>query len=128
MKLRLIRNKGKYPTILAKVWGGYVTKQLAVIAGALLLGGCTAHVVEVRVDDTAGTTKVVQSSDFAIGTNDPVTVTDQDDCPTDLIQRVKFKQSFGQKLLSLVTLGLYDTATVEVTCKNAPTDIGSTDD
>lgn len=101
-------------------------KMLVVISATILLAGCTAHVVQTRTADTAGRRAISQSSDFALSTNDPVIMTDIDKCPTDLIERVKIKQSFGQKLLSLVTVGLLDKVTVEVTCKNAPTDIGST--
>ena len=99
---------------------------IPLLSAMALLSGCSAHIVETRIADTVGQRAEAKSAHSIFSTDDPVTRTNIDDCPSDLIERVKIKQSFGQKILSLVTLGARDVVTVEVTCKNAETDIGTT--
>ncbi len=98
-----------------------------VLAGAttLFLSGCATHMVRTAIPNQEGEARVVTSPAFAL---DPTPKRHSADCPTNLLQDVTVSKNAGQTLLSLLTLGLFDSVTISYNCANVPVDPGSTDE
>jgi hypothetical protein len=94
------------------------------VAGLLLISGCAEHRLIVQRPNPTGAPKTVQSNAFAFGTVQRRSVAE---CETNLIDEVRVHQSFGQALVTVVTLGLYMPTKIEYVCANVPSPVGSTD-
>lgn len=68
-------------------------------------------------------THVVQSTAFT-----GVTRRNEVACPTNLIDEVRVRQSLGESLVTVLTLGLVAPARIEYRCAKIPTPEGDTDD
>jgi hypothetical protein len=103
------------------------TKRLIALAGvvALSLSGCATHMVRTARPNPEGEARVETSTAFAL---DPTPKRYSADCPTNLLQDVTIRKNVGQTLLSLLTLGLFDSVTISYNCANVPVEPGSTDD
>ena len=94
-------------------------------AFALVLSGCAYHRLIVAEPNPEGPLKAVDSNAFGLGAVQRRTVAD---CPTNLIDEVRLRQSFAEALATVVTLGLWAPARLEYRCAKIPTEEGSTDD
>lgn len=101
-------------------------RAVLMLAGIVLIaGGCAQHRLTVANPNPTGEPRVVSSSAFGWGAVQKRTVAE---CPTNLLDEVKVKQSFGQSLATVLTLGLWMPARLEYRCAKVPTEGGSTDD
>ncbi|HTU10222.1 MAG TPA: hypothetical protein VMG08_04920 [Allosphingosinicella sp.] len=92
------------------------------LSAALLLSGCAYHRVVVPIRNETGTLQSVQSTAFA-----GVTRRTEANCPTNLLNEVRVRQSFGEALVTVLTLGLVAPARVQYLCAKIPTAEGDTD-
>lgn len=92
---------------------------------AALLPGCAEHRLVVQRPNPDGEQAVVHSDAFFLPRGQPRTVAD---CQTNLIDEVRVHTNLGQSVLSVLTLGFYQPATIEYFCAKVPSDEGSTDD
>lgn len=99
--------------------------RLAILAAAasLLLGGCAYHRLTVADPNPASPWIGVNSNAAAFGAVERRTVAQ---CPTNLIDQVRVRQTFAQSLAAVLTLGLWMPARIEYRCAKAPTAEGST--
>jgi hypothetical protein len=103
-----------------------MTRLLAVpIAASLLLSGCAYHRVVVANPNPGSPWQSAQSNAFGLGAVQHRTVVN---CPTNLIDEVRVRQSFGEALATVLTLGLWAPARIEYRCAKVPTAEGSTGD
>ena len=93
------------------------------LAVALLLGGCAAHYLTVANPNPGGPWTGVNSNAVAFGALERRTVAD---CPTNLIDQVRVRQSFAQSLATVLTLGIWSPTRIEYRCAKAPVEEGST--
>lgn len=93
------------------------------LTAALLLDGCASHRIMVANPNPSGPYRSVQSTALGFGAAERRTVVD---CPTNLLDEVRVRQSFGEALLTVVTLGLVAPARVTYRCAKRPTEEGST--
>jgi hypothetical protein len=91
---------------------------------SLALSGCAYHRLIVANPNPEGSLKAVDSNAFGLGAVQRRTVAD---CPTNLIDEVRFRQSFAEALATVVTLGLWAPARIEYRCAKTPTEEGTTD-
>ena len=94
------------------------------VAGSLLLSACAYHRVVVANPDPGSEMKQADSTAFGWGAAQRRTVAD---CPTNLIDEVRFRQSFFESLVTVVTLGLVAPAQVQYACRKLDTDEGTTE-
>jgi hypothetical protein len=91
------------------------------LAAAVLLGGCATHRVMVGNPNPSGPYQTVQSTAYA-GVTHRIVV----DCPTNLIDEVRVRQSLAESFVTVLTLGLVAPAQVTYRCAKAPTEEGGT--
>ena len=96
-----------------------------ILVSAVLLSSCAEHRLVVERPNPDGEHATVQSSAFLLPNGQPRNVAD---CQTNLIDEVRVKTNFGQSLLTVLTLGFYQPATIEYFCAKVPSDEGSTDE
>ncbi len=96
-----------------------------ILVGAVLLSSCAEHRLIVQRPNPDGETNIVHSSAFLLPKGQPRNVAD---CQTNLIDEVRVKTNFGQSLITVLTLGFYQPATIEYFCAKVPSDEGSTDE
>ena len=94
--------------------------RLTVIIAALALHGCAYHRVVVAVPNPPDQTyHQVQSSALGWGAVERNSVARN--CPTNLLSEVRVKTSLVQALGTVLTLGLWQPATIEYRCSKLPT-------
>lgn len=93
------------------------------LAAALLLGGCATHYLTVANPNPSGNWVAVESNAAAFGAVERRTVVE---CPTNVIDQVRVRQSFAQSLATVLTLGIWSPARLEYRCAKVPTEEGST--
>lgn len=96
-----------------------------ILIGAVLVSSCAEHRLIVQRPNPDGETAIVQSSAFFLPKGQPRNVAN---CQTNLIDEVRVHTNFGQSLISVLTLGFYQPATIEYFCAKVPSDEGSTDE
>ena len=94
------------------------------VAASLMLGGCAYHRLVVANPDPGSELKQADSTALGWGAAQRRTVAD---CPTNLIDEVRFRQSFFESLVTVATLGLVAPAQVQYTCRKLETDEGTTE-
>ena len=90
---------------------------------SLALSGCAYHRVIVANPNPHGEMKSAQSNALGLGAVQRRTVAA---CPTNLIDEVRVRQSFGEALATVLTLGLWAPARIQYRCAKVPTEEGST--
>lgn len=95
------------------------------VAASLLLCGCAVHRVAVADPNPGGPWQSVHSTALAFGAVTRRTIVN---CPTNLLDEVRVRQSFGEALATVLTLGLVAPARIEYRCAKVPTAEGSTGD
>lgn len=90
---------------------------------SLVLSGCAYHRLIVPNPNPQGEMKSAQSSALGLGAVQRRTVAD---CPTNLLDEVRVRQSLGEALVTVLTLGLFAPARIEYRCAKVPTEEGST--
>lgn len=92
------------------------------VAAMLMLGGCAYHRVVVAVPNPPDQTyHPVRSSALGWGTIEQTSVAAN--CPTNLLSEVRVKTSLAQSLGTVLTLGLWQPATIEYRCSKLPTQV-----
>jgi hypothetical protein len=92
------------------------------LIAALSLGGCAYHRVVVAVPNPPDQRyHRVQSSALGWGTIEQTSVAKN--CPTNLLSEVRVKTSLAQSLGTVLTLGLWQPATIEYRCSKLPTQV-----
>lgn len=94
---------------------------------ALLLGtsACAQHRLVVAHPDPSGAPVAVSSSAFGLGAVQRKTVAD---CPTSKLDAVTVRQSFGQALATVLTLGLWSPARFDYVCSKETVATGDMND
>ena len=90
---------------------------------AVSLGGCSSHLItSARPDGTclAGQPCSIGQTSIAgrqgVSTDGASGYVTRDECGNEALRRVEVRRNFGQGLLSLVTLGIVNPATIYFTC------------
>ncbi|MEH6757599.1 MAG: hypothetical protein V7676_08810 [Parasphingorhabdus sp.] len=96
-----------------------------VLIGAVLLSACAEHRLVVQRPNPDGEQAIVHSNAFFLPKGQPRNVAA---CQTNLIDEVRVHTNIGQSLLSVLTLGFYQPATIEYFCAKIPSGEGSTDE
>ncbi len=98
---------------------------LSILIGAVLLSSCAEHRLVVERPNPDGEHAIVNSKAYLLPRGQPRNVAQ---CQTNLIDEVRVKTNFGQSLITVLTLGFYQPATIEYYCAKVPSDEGSTDE
>ena len=94
------------------------------VAASLLLSACAYHRLVVPNPDPGSEMKQADSTALGWGAAQRRTVAD---CPTNLIDEVRFRQSFVESLVTVLTLGLVAPAQVQYACRKLDTEEGTTE-
>jgi hypothetical protein len=98
---------------------------LPAILALSLLGGCATHRLVVLHPNPYGPPHTVSSTDYGWGAAQRRTVAKE--CDNSLIDEVRVKQTFGQSLITVLTLGIVMPTKIEYVCAKTPVTPGSTD-
>lgn len=93
------------------------------VAASLLLSGCAYHRLIVPNPNPGSSWKAASSNALGFGAAQRRIVAD---CPSNLLDEVRVRQSLGESLVTVLTLGLLAPARVEYRCAKSPTEEGST--
>jgi hypothetical protein len=93
-------------------------------AASLLLSGCAYHRLTVADPNPGSPWIGVDSNAAGFGAIERRTVAE---CPTNLLDQVRVRQTFAQSLATVLTLGLWMPTRIEYRCAKAPTAEGSTE-
>ncbi len=96
------------------------------VAALLVLSGCAYH--HFSVGDPDPTAEWKGANSLALGFGQVPRRTVAVDCPSDLIDEVRVRQSLFDSLVTVVTLGLVAPSRVEYVCHKEPTEEGDTDE
>lgn len=96
-----------------------------ILVSAVLLSSCAEHRLVVQRPNPDGEHAIVNSKAYLLPRGQPRNIAD---CQTNLIDEVRVKTNFGQSLITVLTLGFYQPATIEYYCAKVPSDEGSTDE
>lgn len=103
-----------------------MTRKYRILPALLLLQGCAYHRLVVKVPNPADQTyHPVASGALGWGAVEKRSVAEK--CETSLLSEVRVKTSFGQALVTVLTLGLWQPARMEYRCSKAPTGVGEID-
>ena len=98
-------------------------RPIALVAALLLTSGCVTHqLIVANPNPTDDQPPAIASNGFGFGAVQRRNVAE---CDTNLIDEVRVRQTFGQALATVLTLGLWMPTRIEYRCAKVPSTTGT---